>query len=229
MDLAIALPKGRLLEPAVQLLNEAGMEGLDAAELSLRGQLNCKLQAVTVKVLLVRDDDVPTYVRWGATDLGVVGKDVLDESREEAIELLDLKVGECRLSLAVPLEIPGDGAGRIRRIATKYPRTSEEYFRKIGWQVEIIKLHGAVELAPALGLADAVVDLVATGNTLRQAGLVEKAIIAHCSARLIANRASFRLKSEEISAMENALRQCLKRREALSAAGGIGCEGAQRK
>lgn len=207
MDLRLVLSKGRLYGPAVTLLRESGIDGFDPRRLELTGKAIGTAGQVSIELLLIRDDDVPTYVARGAADLGIVGKDVLDETGEEVVELLDLGVGACRLSLAVPAAMKDHvNPMEIRRVATKYPATCQAYFRRIGWPVQIIKLHGAVELAPRVGLADAVVDLVATGKTLKEAGLLEVAVISTYSARLIGNRASFRTKTAEVRGVVNALR-----------------------
>lgn len=206
-DVVLALSKGRLQEPVRKLLMAGGVQGLELQRFIAGTWAECALADLNVGILLIRDDDVPTYVARGAADLGVVGKDVLDETQEEVVELLDLGLGQCRLSLAVPKDRQnGLSNGSIRRVATKYPRTAEVFFRSLGWQVQIIKLHGAVEIAPALGLADAVVDLVSTGRTLQASGLVEVQVIKDCSARLIGNRASFRLKSGYLQPIMDVLR-----------------------
>jgi ATP phosphoribosyltransferase len=206
-DVVIALSKGRLQEPSIKLFTAGGVQGLKLQRFVAGTWADCVLGNLNLGILLIRDDDVPTYVARGAADLGVVGKDVLDETTEEVVEILDLGFGQCRLSLAVPLDRQdGLSNGNIRRVATKYPRTAEQFFRTLSWQVQIIKLHGAVEIAPALGLSDAVVDLVSTGRTLKESGLVEVQVVKECSARLIGNRASFRLKSSGLKIVVDMLR-----------------------
>jgi ATP phosphoribosyltransferase len=210
-DVVIALPKGRLQKPALELLTRGGVEGLALDQFVAGTWANCRLGLMELGVLLIRDDDVPTYVAKGAADLGMVGKDVLDETEEQVVELLDLEIGNCRLSLAVPgSRYMVFNNGNIRRVATKYPRTAELFFRQLGWQVQIIKLHGAVEIAPTLGLSDAVVDLVSTGRTLKDSGLIEKKVLKKCSTRLIGNRASYRVKSSCLKPIIEALRLQLK-------------------
>lgn len=157
--------------------------------------------------LIVRPSDVPTYVEYGGADAGIVGKDVLMEQDSDVYEPLDLGFGACRISVAA---LQGEGAkDRLSskvRIATKYPRITERYFNQRGIPVEIIKLYGSIELAPVVGLADRIVDLVETGGTLKAHDLVEVEVIAKSSARFIVNRASFRLKQEPLMALIRKLR-----------------------
>lgn len=224
VDVVLALSKGRLQAPVMNLLQAGGVQGLQLPRFVAGTWANCVFNNLNLGILLIRDDDVPTYVARGAADLGVVGKDVLDETKEEVVELLDLGLGRCRLSLAVPLEQQNElNNGNIRRVATKYPRTTEAFFRRLGWQVQIIKLHGAVEIAPALGLSDAVVDLVSTGRTLEASGLVETQVVKNCSARLIGNRASYRLKAGLIRPVVDALRGQLEPRVERSSIGSANC------
>ena len=157
--------------------------------------------------LIVRPSDVPTYVEYGGADAGVVGKDVLMEQESDVYEPLDLGFGACRIAVAA---LQGEGVGaRLSpkiRIATKYPRISERYFNARGVPVEIIKLYGSIELAPVVGLADRIVDLVETGSTLKAHDLVEVEVIARSTARLIVNRASLRLKQEPLMTLIRKLR-----------------------
>ena len=197
----IALPKGRLLEPSLDILRSAGIPVPESKEWGRAAVLD--LSADGVKIFVIRDDDVPTYVAQGVADLGVVGKDVLLETGGEIFELFDLKQGFCRLVVAVPKEKQNDclksksGSNRLR-VVTKYPRITADYFRQTGVLAEIITVQGATELAPSVGLADIVVDVVASGRTLAENNLVEIEEIATCTARLVANPASYRLKGDII-------------------------------
>lgn len=212
--LTFALPKGRLFAPSLEILKEAGLgrDGLDDGDRRLvfpdpeRG----------IEYLVARASDVPTYVEYGAADLGIVGKDILMEDRKDLYELLDLKFGFCRFVVAVPRERAGKGyaaGGRSLRVATKFPRVAEAFFRGKGLSAEIIKLQGAVELAPRVGLAEVIVDLVSTGRTLRENGLVEVEEIARASARLVANRVSFRMKSDCLAPVVEKIRRVVAARE----------------
>jgi ATP phosphoribosyltransferase len=189
--LTLALPKGRLLDGALELLREIGVDGVDAESRKLiftdpgRG----------LRLLLLKPADVPAYVGYGAADLGIVGKDILLEQEPDVYEPLDLGFGFCRLVVAEPRGLwERDDPSRWSwvRVATKYPRLTEQYFSKRGIQVEIVRLDGSIELAPLVGLAERIVDLVQTGETLRENGLVEVAEIARSTARLIVNRASMK-------------------------------------
>ncbi len=189
LHLTVALPKGRVLLSALELLTRAGLP-LSIPESSR--QLRHFFAGVTV--LELRNADVPVYVDLGVADLGVVGKDVLMEAERKVYEPLDLKFGVCRISL-----IREKGAtGPIRRVASKYPRVATRYLESKGVTAEVIELGGNIELAALTGLADAVVDIVETGSTLRANNLEEIEVIALSSARLIVNRASLKLKAERI-------------------------------
>lgn len=208
--LTLALPKGRLLEPSLKLLAAAGLEtpDLDAGARTLLAQD----KSGAFRFLVARPADVPTYVEHGAADVGLVGKDVLLESGRPLPELLDLGFGRCRFALAAPRAAVEKGLDPSRlhlRVATKYPRVTEEFFRRRGLLAEIIVLHGALELAPRVGLAEMIVDLVSTGRTLRENDLVEVAEIARASARLVANPASHCLRAATIQALVDRLRATL--------------------
>jgi ATP phosphoribosyltransferase len=214
----IAVAKGRLLEPLVELFRTSG---LVSPEFELRDdsrRLLVEHEAAGLSFLLVKPADVPTYVEYGAVDLGVVGKDVLWEAGRQVCELLDLGFGFCRLVVAAPRR-----AARVDlrslpyapRIATKYPRIAEEYFARRGIQVEIVKLNGAIELAPGAGLAEAIVDLVATGRTLEENDLVPTAEIGQATARLVANRISYKVEYERIREMAERLRRALGERRTV--------------
>jgi ATP phosphoribosyltransferase len=189
--LTLALPKGRLLEPAVGLLRDLGMSAIDPES----RKLIFKDPGRGLEILLLKPADVPAYVTYGAADLGVVGKDILLEQEPDVYEPLDLGFGFCRLVVAEPRELwERDDPAKWSwvRVATKYPRLTEQYFSSRGIQVEIVRLDGSIELAPLVGLADRIVDLVQSGETLRANGLVEVAEIARSTARVIVNRASMK-------------------------------------
>ncbi|HEX9437898.1 MAG TPA: ATP phosphoribosyltransferase [Candidatus Limnocylindria bacterium] len=194
--LRIALPQGTIFEETKAALEGVGLpvDGLTGhRRLLLKGE-NAK--GDTAEYILARPSDVPTYVAHGAADLGIVGRDVLMESDEDVIELVDLGFGVCRFVVAAPAGSLDRSLDEYRHlgsleVATKYPRVSQRHFDGRGIQVEIIKLSGAVELAPQVGLSDWIVDLVSTGRTLKENGLAVVEEIATCSARLIANRASY--------------------------------------
>jgi ATP phosphoribosyltransferase len=195
----IAIPKGRILEESVTLF---GKIGIDCTELlGDTRKLIFENPAQKMRYMIVRATDVPTYVEYGCADLGIVGKDTLLEQDKDLYEPLDLKFGYCRMMVAEPAELSrtDDPAGWTNiRIATKYPHVTEKYFSDKGVQVEIIKLYGSIELAPLVGLSERIVDLVSTGETLRQNGLVEVETIAEITTRLIVNRASLKTKHKRI-------------------------------
>jgi ATP phosphoribosyltransferase len=197
--ITIAIPKGRILHDTVALFKKIG---IDCEELlSDTRKLIFENPAQRMRYLIVRATDVPTYVEYGAADLGVVGKDTLLEQGKDLYEPLDLKFGYCRLMVAEPAELSRNddpACWTNIRIATKYPNITEKYFGGKGVQVEIIKLYGSIELAPLVGLSERIVDLVSTGETLRQNGLVEVETIAEITCRLIVNRASLKTKQRRI-------------------------------
>jgi ATP phosphoribosyltransferase len=214
--LRIALPGGTLLEGACDLLSAAGVARLDS------GRFNAELRiADSGHVFIkVRPTDIPVYVEMGACDCGIVGKDVLWETSREAYELVDLRFGECRLVLAAPQGSPL-AAGRwtaTLRVATKYPRATARFFASAGVTVELIRLHGSVELAPATGLADAVMDITATGRTLAANHLVEVAEAGVSTARFTANLAALKTRSQEVNSMAAALRRAAAAHAARGAA-----------
>ncbi len=209
-SLTIALPKGRLLAPALEVLRGAGIDA-DALEVNPR-KLVVQDSVLGIKFLVARPADVPTYVEYGAADLGIVGKDILMEEDKEVYELLDLGKGFCRFVVAGTRKRAAvglaNGSSGIR-VATKFPRVAEEFFRKRGVHAEIIKLHGNTELAPLVGLSEVIVDLVSTGQTLAENGLVIMEEIATATARLIANPVSYRLKAGEIDRLIRRMRAAL--------------------
>lgn len=204
----IAIPKGRILEESVALFAKIG---IDCGSLLSDSRRLVHEDAVNrLRYMIVRATDVPTYVEYGSADLGIVGKDTLLEQERALYEPLDLKFGYCRLVVAEPAGLAAaDDPGRWShvRIATKYPQITERHFAAKGVQVEVIKLYGSIELAPLVGLAERIVDLVSTGETLRQNGLVEVETIAEITTRLIVNRASLKTKHQRISAIIQGLEQ----------------------
>ena len=198
----LALPKGRVYEDFIPILQDTQFALKDDPKKSRKMLLDTEHK--NVKVLVIRGWDVPTYITSGAAHLGVVGKDILMEKEEEEfVELLDLNLGKCRLSLAGSDEIL-TGSSRLR-IATKYPKSSIKFMNSIGVQAEIIYLNGAQEISPVLGLSDAIIDLVDTGKTLKENGLDEIKVIADISTRLIANKASIKTRSTLINEIIEAL------------------------
>jgi len=205
----IALPKGRTLEGALTLLKKIGFD-CQALDEGRKLILDCPERQV--RFLLLRGSDVPTYVEYGAADMGIVGKDILLEQEKDIYEPLDLKFGFCRLVVAQPRERQHtDNALHWSnlKVATKFPRLTEEHFNRKGVQVEIIYLGGAVELAPLVGLSDVVVDLVQTGRTLQENGLIEVEEILRSTARLVVNRASQKTKYEPIMQLIQQIRAYL--------------------
>ena len=195
--LTIALSKGRIFEETLPLLAAAGVEPIDDPETSRK--LILDTNQADVKLVIIRAADVPTYVGYGAADMGVAGKDVLLEHGGEGLyEPLDLKIARCRLMVAGP-EGRQNGQGRLR-IATKYVNSTRRYYAERQEQVEIIKLYGSMELAPLVGLADRIVDVVDTGNTLKANGLAPLEHIADISSRLVVNKASMKMKHARITA-----------------------------
>ena len=202
----VALSKGKLLEPTLTLFRKAGYRGIEITEEDRRLQFDCPQAGL--RFLIVRPSDVPTYVEYGAADVGVAGKDLLLEQSTDVYEPLDLRIGGCRISVAVLAgqDLPNRLSSKVR-VATKYPVITERYFNQQGTPVEIIKLYGSIELAPVVGLADRIVDLVSSGRTLKANHLMETEVIAWSSARLIVNRASLKLKHRVITSMIDRLRK----------------------
>ena len=206
-QLTFALSKGRILEEGLPLLRRAGIEPSEAMEDSRK--LIFETNLANLKLLVIRAQDVPTYVEYGAADLGIAGKDVLDEHGGEGVyEPLDLKIARCRLVVAGSTEALPEH--RRLRIATKYVRATRAHYARSGQQVEIIKLYGSMELAPLVGLADRIVDLVDTGNTLRANGLKAFETISEISARLIVNKAAMKMKHTQIEELIGRLADAIK-------------------
>ncbi len=207
--LTIALSKGRIFDQALPLLAAAGIRPLDDPEISRK--LILETSNLRVKLVIIRASDVPTYVQYGAADLGVAGKDVLLEHGGEGLyEPLDLRIARCRMMVAGLPDAPTRApvSGRLR-VATKYVKSAERYFAGKGQQVEIIKLYGSMELAPLVGLSDLIVDLVESGNTLKANGLVPLEHITDISSRLVVNKASWKMKHDAVTALLGALRAAL--------------------
>ena len=194
----IAVSKGRILDQSLPLLAKMGIEPVEDPNSSRK--LIFPTNVENIKLIIIRATDVPTYVEYGAADMGIAGKDVLMEYDGDGLyEPLDLGICRCRLSLAGPAETPLI-QGRTR-IATKYVNTTRDYFASLGKQVEIIKLYGSMELAPVLGLSDLIVDLVESGKTLKANGLVEMEKICDISSRLVVNKASMKMKHDAIKSL----------------------------
>lgn len=195
-SLRIALTKGRLENYAVTMFENIG---IDCTELKDKGRkLIFKDKENNIEFVLVKSTDVLTYVEHGAADIGIVGKDTLLEQGKTFYEVVDLKVGKCSFSVAALPEYRNYESFNRKKIATKYPNVAGSYFRNKGEDVEIIKIEGSVELAPILGLSDAIVDIVETGETLRQNGLIIIEKICDISARMIVNRASMKIYKDQI-------------------------------
>jgi ATP phosphoribosyltransferase len=198
--ITIALSKGRIFEETLPLLAAASIEPLENPETSRK--LIIPTNHDDVRVLIVRATDVPTYVQYGAADIGVAGKDVLIESGGEGLyQPLDLKIAKCRMMVAVPEGFDYEHAvrqGARLKVATKYINIAREHFAAKGVHVDLIKLYGSMELAPLVGLADAIVDLVSTGGTLKANNLVAIEHVVDISARLIVNQAALKLKREKL-------------------------------
>jgi ATP phosphoribosyltransferase len=203
--LTLALPKGRVLRAVAPLLARAGVDS--ASLLADDRTLVREAPGAGIRFLLLKPDDVPTYVEYGAADLGVCGRDVLMERNVDLYQPLDLGVGKCRMVVA-------GAAGRalptgVPRVATKFPRAAARHFARKGTQAEVIYVQGSVELAPITGLSDLIVDLVETGSTLEQNGLVEIEQVARISSVLVANRAAYKLKQDRVRALVDALRSAV--------------------
>lgn len=196
--LTLALPKGRVLDESLALLRAAGLDIVLAAD-----ERAMRHDDGDVRILTMRNADVPAYVELGVADAGVVGKDVLLEADSNLFEPVDLGFARCRLSLIRPR----GATGPVNRVASKYPQLARRYLKESGSAAEVISLTGNVELACLSGLADAVIDIVESGATLQANDLEETAVILHSSARFVVNRASLKLKSAELRPLINRLRE----------------------
>ncbi|MCH1599504.1 MAG: ATP phosphoribosyltransferase [Pseudomonadales bacterium] len=191
----MALTKGRILRETLPLFESAGIRPLEDIEKSRKLLFDTNVDGV--KLLLMRGSDVPTYVRFGSADIGVAGKDLILENGSDGFyEPLDLKIATCKMMTAEPVDAPV-AVDRLR-VATKFTNIAKRFYAERGQQIELIKLNGALELAPSLGLADAIVDIVDTGKTLKANGLVAKDTIADISSRVIVNKASMKIKNAMI-------------------------------
>ncbi|MCQ2430013.1 MAG: ATP phosphoribosyltransferase [Clostridia bacterium] len=200
--LNIALPKGRLGEKVYAMFEAAGYECPSIREVNRK--LVFENADTGVRYFWVKPSDVSIYVERGAADIGVAGKDILLEYEPAVYELLDLGLGKCRMAVAGPKDFYDDGT-RTLRVATKFTNIASAYYAGIGRDIDIIKLNGSIEIAPLLGLSDVIVDIVETGSTLRENDLEVKTEILPISARLVANKSSFRFKGTEIERVVNAL------------------------
>lgn len=215
--ITIALPKGKLFNKAVRMLAQVGYSADNVMEDSRK--LVITNEETKVRFIIAKTVDVPTYVEYGAADIGIIGKDVLNEQEKDVVELLDLNFGRCRLMMAVPEASKREKLTDYAhtRAATKYPNCAKKYFDKLGIQVELVKLNGSIELGPIVGLSESIVDIVETGTTLRENKLVELDTLFTATARLIANRASFKLKFARLHRLVEDLRVLLAEEAAAKA------------
>ncbi len=210
--LTIALPKGRIQNEATELFKRAGID--TCVNTGDDRRLIFENKEEKLRFMIVRGQDVPTYVEYGAADLGIAGLDVLTEQGKDLYEPIDLDIGRCRLVVAEPAELVKEdtpSSWTHIRVATKFPRITTAYFAEKGIQVEIIKLYGSIELAPILGLSERIVDLVESGETLRQNGLVEVETIMEITSRLVCNRASLKTKPRRVKALIDRLNAAINR------------------
>ena len=208
--LRVAVPKGAIFEDALAALGGAGLP----VEVLRENERRLFYKGEGAEFIVSRPSDVPVFVEHGAADVGIVGKDVLEEQRPNVMELRDLGTGACRMILAAPKQRAEEvqraiSHAEVVRVATKFPNTARRYFASLGGQAEIIELHGSLELAPLVGLSECIVDLTATGTTLRENDLVVLDEISRSTARLIANRGAYRLRHEEVAEMLDAMRGSL--------------------
>ena len=213
--LIFAVPKGRILDEALPLLARLGIEPASDFRDSNSRALVFATNVPAISLIRVRSFDVATFVAHGAAQMGIVGSDVVGEFHySELYAPVDLAIGHCRLSLAGPKDshVPGFDASHVR-VATKYPSSTRRWFAARGIQAECVKLNGAMEIAPQLGLASHIVDLVSSGRTLQENGLVEQAVLASVSARLIVNRAAFKLRPGQVPSLVERFREVVTLRE----------------
>lgn len=210
--LIIAVPKGRILEEALTLLAKAGIEPEAEFHDKKSRALKFATNRENVSIIRVRAFDVATFVAHGAAQLGIVGSDVIDEfAYSELYAPVDLKIGHCRLSVAEPVGLASEDQSAMShvRVATKYPYLTRKHFESMGLQAECVKLNGAMELAPSLGLSRRIVDLVSSGATLKANGLVETSVIMQISSRLVVNRAAFKMRADELVPLVDAFRKAV--------------------
>lgn len=208
--ITVALPKGKLFGLSAELLKKVGWTAEGLHEKSRK--LIITNENAQLKFIITKTADVPTYVEYGAADIGIIGKDVIIESGKDVYELLDLGFGKCHLMMAVPKD---KKRARLEdyshtRVATKFPRIAENFFAERGMQMEYIKLNGSIELGPLVNLSESIVDIVETGTTLRENNLEEIVHIMDATARLIANRVSYKLKFERINKLVEDLEKILR-------------------
>jgi ATP phosphoribosyltransferase len=208
--LTLALPRGRILDEALPLFARAGVD-LGAAEKARAGRrLIIPIPQHGLRVLIVRDTDVPAYVEHGAADFGIAGRDILEEQDRDLYEPLDLGIGRCRMVVAEPQDRPVDENAQVHlRYATKFPEITRRHLQARGTVAEIIKLYGSIEIAPLVGLADRIVDLVSSGETLRQHHLREVETILEVSARVCVGRAAAKLYGDQIDDLVGRLRKAV--------------------
>ena len=203
-----AIPKGRILDEALPLMRAAGIEPESAFFDDSSRALLFATGNPNISIIRVRAFDVATFVAHSAAQIGIVGSDVIDEfDYSELYAPVDLGIGRCRISVAMPADVSDNVNGGHIRVATKYPATTSRYYHAQGVQAECVKLNGAMELAPSLGLAGRIVDLVSSGKTLAENGLVETHVISHVTARLIVNRAAYKMMSGTIPALVEKFRE----------------------
>ena len=205
--LNIALPKGRLGDKVYDMFEAAGYECPQIKEKTRK--LIFENEEKQVRYFWVKPSDVSIYVERGAADIGVVGKDILIEYEPEIYELADLTVGKCRMCVAGPKDFRDSGEKKLK-VATKFTNTARQYYAQSGRDIDIIKLNGSIEIAPILGLSDVIVDLVETGTTLKKNDLAVLEVISSISARLIANKASFKFKNKEIETVVSRIKEQIK-------------------
>jgi ATP phosphoribosyltransferase len=206
-NLRVAVPKGVIFEDALRALEGAGLP----VEVLREDGRRLLYEAAGTEFIVCRPWDVPVYIEYGAADIGIVGKDVLEEGEPNVVELMNLGTGLVRMILAAPAERTEEVRQAIEhaevvRVATKFPRTARRYFEGMGRQAEVIALHGSIELAPLVGLAECIVDLTETGTTLRENNLIVLDEISTSTARLIANRGAYRLRNKEVAALVEAMK-----------------------
>ena len=207
--ITVALPKGKLFGLSTELFKKVGFTAEGLTEKSRK--LVIANEDLKLKFIITKTADVPTFVEYGAADIGIIGKDVIEESGKDIYELLDLGFGKCHLMMAVPKDKkrPKLEDYSHTRVATKFPRTAENFFTSRGMQMEYIKLNGSIELGPIIGLSESIVDIVETGTTLRENNLEEIVSIMDATARLISNRVSYKLKFDRINKLVADLKKVL--------------------
>ncbi len=213
--ITFALAKGRLANKAMEMLGEMGIFCEEMKDKDTR-KLIFVNEELGLRFFLAKANDVPTYVEYGAADIGIVGLDTILEEGRKLYEVADLNVGKCRMCVAGPLSAKELlGSGKLIRVATKYPNIAKDYFyNQLHQTVEIIKLNGSIELAPIVGLSEVIVDIVETGSTLRENGLEVLEEIVPLSARMVVNQVSMKMESERINAIIKGMREVIEKRNA---------------